>query len=284
MSCMDKPFENDAYQRMLNRMQQHYAAREKCDDTEAAGHAQSPESAANGAVTPASHTGQSTSASTPPSPRPAWKQKILDDFAAWLDELEECPEADENTQESELPDLETLLREFAALKQEVRLQSRGSSRLSEKVEALSGELLDGVNRLEESLTRNLQDPSRIKKEATRKTVLAFVDVFEAINRTHATVRDLPPPPRVLWSNTARDAYKTELAEPLQILTVKADELKKRIGLENTVRLGAKFDADLMRVVGTTNTQAPSKTVTEVLKPGYRLHDEIVQVAEVHVEE
>ena len=111
----------------------------------------------------------------------AWKQKAVSDFDAWLAELpDEMPPSD--TADMESCDLFTLLTQFIALRQEIKLQNR------EQHEAIRMQkvLIDGhkeIADLFEHKTRQLEQlEENIRRACEKRTALPFFDIRDALCR------------------------------------------------------------------------------------------------------
>lgn len=215
-------------------------------------------------------------------PRPAWKQRILDDFTRWLDQLEDVPPKPEDSAPAQPPDLETLLREFTALRQEVRLQSRGNSKVGEQIEKLAEQLSGELESTRTAAASIREDIPRARKESKQRVILEMLDILEGLRRS-AAAADSAPLPRLMLRSGTRAKTRQTLAEPLRLLDSKAADCARRLGLEEIAALGRTFDSMTMRAVAATTTGAPANTITEIRRQGYRLDGETIRLAEVCVE-
>jgi molecular chaperone GrpE (heat shock protein) len=122
----------------------------------------------------------------PPSAN-EWKQKALSDFSRWLEDIPEDGPLDERV-EMDGCDLYTMLTEFAALRQEIKLQTREQHKTLKIQEALIDghrqivdlykDRIDKIDRLEESIRRSTE----------KKTVLPFLEIRDALVRGLAAAR------------------------------------------------------------------------------------------------
>lgn len=116
-----------------------------------------------------------------------WKQKALSDFNAWLTELpEEASHPESIGMES--VDLYTLLSEFVALRQEIKMQNREQH----QVLRIQQTLIDGhkaVADLFETKTRQLEHlEENIRRNCERKTIEPFLDIRDALCRGLSSAR------------------------------------------------------------------------------------------------
>lgn len=210
-----------------------------------------------------------------------WKQHILEEFAAWLDDLEEIPEP-ADAAAGNPPDLETLLREFTALRQEVRLQSRGNNRVGEQVERLAEQLsaeLDSTRTVAATLR---DDVPRARREGRERAITEFLDILEGVRRS-AQAAESVSLPVLLLGRRARRRVRQALLKPLRLLESKATDCTRRLGLRETAALNQPFDSDTMRAVAATSTGRAPNAVTEIRRQGYTLDGNLLRVAEVCVE-
>lgn len=214
--------------------------------------------------------------------RPAWKQRILDDFTTWLDQLEDAPHYPEDSASPHPPDLETLLREFTALRQEVRLQSRGNSKVGEQIEKLAEQLSAELESTRTVATALREDIPRARKESKQRVILEMLDIIEGLRRSAAAAESVPLP-RVMLRSGTRDKTRQSIVDPLRLLDSKVADCARRLGLEEIAAIGRPFDSTSMRAVSATSTGAAANTITEIRRQGYRLDGEIIRLAEVCVE-
>lgn len=217
---------------------------------------------------------------TPTTDMPEWKQVILDDFSQWLDEIEQFPEA--ATPAIKEPDLETLLREFTALRQEVKIQTRAGSKLAPMVAQVSEDLSKNTKSMDTLETVVREKIPQVRKEVKRQSIESFFDILEAIKRTAQSMEQITLP--ILLTPSSRKKALQDIMVPLGLLRGKANDLMSQIRLEEVAQPGDKFNSLHMRAVHTSQTDALENSVTEVLRQGYLLDGELVRTAEVVVEQ
>lgn len=213
--------------------------------------------------------------------RPQWKQDMLDEFSAWLDEIDELSDQSTATPVAREPDLETLLREFTALRQEVKLQARTGSKIGDLVTLLSEDLnkkFHTIEKLEKTLNEKIP---QARRESKRQAIAMFFDILEAINRTAESMEQSSLP--VLLTPSSRKKALEELMMPLGLLKSKVTHLMCQIDLQEVAAEGKKYNSLQMRAAHTSQTGAISNTVTGILRQGYLLDGELVRTAEVIVE-
>jgi molecular chaperone GrpE len=73
------------------------------------------------------------------------------------------------------------------------------------------------------------------------------------------------------------------AQGLQLIRDKLRDFQKWERISRVGEFGETFDPDIHRAIGTDERgEYPSRMVVEVLRPGYRVEDHVVQKAEVIV--
>ena len=118
-----------------------------------------------------------------------WKERALDDFRRWLDELEEIPPA---VADREPPscDLHDLFAELAALRQEVRLQNREQSRAGREL-ANAAARYDAIDRTTRRRDEELAAlERRVSRAAEDRCLLSVLDLRDALVRGREAARKL----------------------------------------------------------------------------------------------
>ena len=107
-----------------------------------------------------------------------WKTKVLEDFKAWLSDVpDQVPPALSVTPET--CDLYTLLSEFTALKQEIKMQNREQHRTLKTLSQITGmtdacrEAIDHFNEKTKQIATLEQN---IRRQTEKKTVSYFLDI------------------------------------------------------------------------------------------------------------
>jgi len=220
----------------------------------------------------------------PPSPDPRdepdqWKQKALDDFTDWLAALPASrPDGEPGTQAC---DLYTLLVEFAALRQEIKLQTRQQrttlrthENLSDQLQTISTQFNERIARLDQ-----IHDHTwRRNFEAT--TVLPFLDVRDSLVRGMAAAKAVTGT-RALWRRPPKgiDAVVEGYAMALR----RFDRSLDRLGIQPIETIGHPFNTACMRAVEKRHVanQKPGIVLEEALG-GFTRAGEVIRTAEVVV--
>lgn len=219
-----------------------------------------------------------------------WKVAVLADFARWLEDLDEAKDLDTADGEDGGPlagldpgcDLHTLLTEMAALRQEVRLQTREQARALRHVEGEREALAAAVARLDEqamALQREreaarqeqagtralLEDAGRRSYQAgVRDGLVPMLDVRDALERgRRATARVAG---RRRW---LRPVGLEEVTAGYEMALARFDRALTALGVAPVPRVGAAFDPRTMVAAAVRHEPGVADgVVVEVLCTGF----------------
>ena len=219
-----------------------------------------------------------------------FKEKILNDFKTWLDELsiESYEIIHRDSIESEHgTDMLSIMRELVALKQEVRLQSKANRSIGQSItvmgDRLKGSVSESVANLNNAISDVKHQLPEAKREAQREILLEYLAIFEGLQRciNGYQISDVP---NFFFSKDLKKRWISKLHEPLEILLSKAEDNLRRLNIRPIASIGAEFDARNMLAIGVTELDGfKSGTVTEVSLQGYLLNETILRTAEVKVQ-
>ena len=233
--------------------------------------------------------------------RDAWKEKALADFTDWLEALPESPPPAEALP-AESCDLYTLLTEFTALRQEIRMQNREQHRSLHALEEASGQVrqaggglteaagdyrraMEAVDVLVLELKTATDRMNRFGtdvmiRETEKRTVTPFLDIRDALTRGLDAARS---------ASEARGIFikpPKEMAgviEGYEMALRRFDRALAAMGIRPLITKGAMFDPATMRAVETRNRPDLEKgCVVEELLGGFARGDEVIRTAEVIV--
>jgi molecular chaperone GrpE (heat shock protein) len=213
-----------------------------------------------------------------------WKQRILEDFSAWLAALPEGVSSEELAVQTELPiaeiDLHTLFAELAALRQEIKLQNREQARTSRDLERLSTEYKEAITLFQTRSSEWATLEERIRKAAQRQCVLPFLDVRDALVRGREACAAMVQP-RGFFRRRPRGIEG--VLEGYEMAIRRFDKVLATMGISQMKVVGEPFDPMRMRAVDSREVPdiAPGTVVEEHLS-GFVQGNEIVRLAEVVV--
>lgn len=219
-----------------------------------------------------------------------WKDKALMDFKAWLDDLpEDGIPAQGGSAERGSPDhvpmdacdLYTLLTEFTALRQEIKLQTREQNNAIR----IHGDLVDGAREyaaLFRDRTQHLENlEERIRLACEVRTCEHFFDIRDALTRGREAVRAALDS-GVYFRRASRRRIEGVL-EGYEMALRRFDRILIKFGITPVVAMGQPFNPAFMRAVGKRND--PKKETGCILEEhlcGFVKGEEILRIAEVVV--
>jgi molecular chaperone GrpE len=212
---------------------------------------------------------------------PTQKESLIEAFRAYLDE---CVENDtEESDPGDTPvDLHTLLAEMAALKNEIRLESRQFKSMLDEMRQLGEVLREQNERLNRELERAREQAAAAKRQAERGLLLGLLDLRDrlaagvdagAAHRPGFLARLAP----------AEARFADSLAQGLTLTLRRVDELLAGHQVRPLEALGQSLDPHRMRAVGVEAVpgQPDGQVLREVLR-GYYQYGELLRAAEVIV--
>lgn len=214
-----------------------------------------------------------------------WKERALADFREWLDEMDgwAAPaDADPEsvTPEPPEPDLRALFAEFAALRQEVRLQNREQSRaVRELVKAADG--YEAATRLVQRREDDLAAfENRIAREAENRCLRSVLEVRDALVRGRDAAVALREG-RGLFRRPPRGV--AGVVEGYEIALRRFDRMLSGFGVAPVKTTGHPFDSRTMHAMEIRRAgQIGNGVVVEELRSGFTRDGEVLRVADVAV--
>jgi len=208
-----------------------------------------------------------------------WKSLVLQDFQHWLENLSEDVIAYEDAGGAGC-DWHTLLAEFTALRQEVRLQNREQAKVVRDLAAMAevGETTIELFRRHTEELSGLEERSR--RAAERRCLLLFFDVRHALMRGRdAAVRVAAS--RGLFRRPPRGIEG--VVQGYEMAIERFDRALAQAGVRIIETVGHIFDAEQMRAVETRTVDSVTDgVVVEELFSGFVRGDEVLRPAEVVV--
>ena len=210
----------------------------------------------------------------------AVKERLLDQLRHYLEGIEvlEEPAADPA---STAADLFTVFVELAAVRNEVRTESRLVKEALDQFRSVFGTLQSSHVTLEQELKRAQADVQERGQALLRPLLL---DLLELRDRLDATLQ-LPaaPPPGWLGRWRKKPAALEDWREGLGITSRRLDRILAERRVSRIDLAGARFDPRLARAVGTRqDALADPGIVLEEVRAGYLWDGELLRSAEVIV--
>jgi molecular chaperone GrpE len=207
------------------------------------------------------------------------KEQLLQSFRDYLEETEELQNDEAETQ---APNLYSLFSELAALKSEVRLESRQVKNSLEQFRAVLAEMQEHRRRLESELKRSKAQILQTRIEAQRGLLLELIELRDRIEAGLRGASRYRPNflARVSRRNTR---FLNSLSEGQEITLRRLDDLLRRYRVQPIETIGSALDPHSMRVHSVRHDpQYENGLVVEEISRGYRLGEDILRAAEVIV--
>ncbi len=211
-----------------------------------------------------------------------WKERALADFREWLDDMASLPEDDRESEAPEPPepDLWVLFAEFAALRQEVRLQNREQSRAGREL----AKAADGYETATRLIQRREDDlaafEKRIVGEAENRCLRSMLEVRDALVRGRQAAIQMRERPR-LFRRPPRGI--AGIVEGYELALRRFDRMLSGFGVERVKTTGHPFDSRTMHAVEMRKTgQAGDGVVVEELLSGFTRDGDVLRLADVAV--
>ncbi len=184
-------------------------------------------------------------------------------------------------EEPATPDLFTLLAELAALKSEVKIESRQVKSALEQFGVLFDTLKQTNERQAAELAGSREAAQAQARKAERSLLLELVELRDRLWDSQAHAEGY----RAGWlaRRGGADRFVAGIAEGLGMSLRRLDETLLRRDVRPIPVLGLRFDPALMHAVEVVAdpAHAPAEVVAE-LRLGYRRGDELLRLAEVVV--
>ena len=207
----------------------------------------------------------------------AEKQRLIEEFRTCLEQWEE-----EDADQGEPVDLRTLLGEMAALKNEVRLESRQFKSALEELKSFGEALRTHNERLARDLDRARAEAAEGQRQAERRLLLGMLDLRDRLQAgADATAARRPSALARLVPGETR--FARALSEGLTLTLQRLDELLVTYRVRPIEALGQPLDPQRMRAVGVEAApNAPDGVVLREARRGFYHGGELLRAAEVIV--
>ena len=219
-----------------------------------------------------------------------WKERALEDFRRWLDELDEIPPAVAD-QEPPSCDLHDLFAELAALRQEVRLQNREQSRAGREL-ANAAARYDAIDRTTRRRDEELAAlERRVSRAAEDRCLLSVLDLRDALVRGREAARRLRKEGKKAGRKKTLPRKPFRRLQPAiagvvdgyELALRRCDRTLSRFGVRGVTAVGGRFDARTMHAVETRRVaDREDGVVVDEFVSGFVRDGEVLRLAEVAV--
>ncbi|MCP4692256.1 MAG: nucleotide exchange factor GrpE [Desulfobacterales bacterium] len=208
-----------------------------------------------------------------------WKERALGDFMAWLYELPEGLPGGGDV-EPDACDLYTLLTEFTALRQEIKLQTREQNRALRHHETLIDSYQEAAALFRDGIGALADMEEKVRLASEKKALTPFLDVRDALARGLASARTVAET-RSFFRRPPRGIEG--VVEGYEMALRRFDRALSHAGVAPLRAVGRPFDAAFMRAAEKrTDPGREAGVVLEELLTGFVRGEEVIRVAEVVV--
>lgn len=205
------------------------------------------------------------------------KEHLLVQFRTYLEASDATPDSDDRGD----PDLFSLLAELAALKNEVKIESKQVKQANEEFRDVFATLRQSNERLAAELARRQQEEQQTARTTERALLLELLDLRDRLHAGHDHANGYQP--NWLARLAKADEFVTGMAQGLKMNLRRVDELLARRDVSPIVSLGQPFDPKTMtavQVVADRNREHGE--VVEEVRTGYLQDEQLLRTAEVVV--
>ena len=213
------------------------------------------------------------------NPDSDWKDEILRDFTRWLTNLPVDHAAPQPGPQR--ADLAHLYAEFAALRQEIALQSRLHKKALvnlESARAAFDSVAQELKAQRAAVTHALaRRDARLEAHAV---IVSFLEIRDSLVRSRAAAAGFLQPRGLL---RRKPAGADGLVAAFDLIIRKFDRILEEHGIVRIETVGSAFDAATMTAAGTRELPgAPTGTVVEEVRGGFLQDGKVLRAAEVLV--
>jgi len=203
------------------------------------------------------------------------REQLLARFRAYL---EQDPI---DTPQPEAPDLHTLLAELAAIKNEVKLETRQVKTALDQFGEVFDALGESSRSLRAELDRQRERAAIERREAEQTLLLELLELHDRLCAGHEQAARYAP--GWLARSGGAKGFVTGMAEGMAMNLRRLDELLLRRGIRTLEVLHRSFDPHTMHAVDTAQlSELPAGTVVREVRRGFLRDGRVLRAAEVIV--
>ncbi|WP_295457111.1 nucleotide exchange factor GrpE [uncultured Thiodictyon sp.] len=213
----------------------------------------------------------------------ATREQLLGRFSAYLHGLDDSAtdDAAAATTEAAAPDLFTLLAQLAALKNEVKIESRQVKGALDQFRDAFDLVRQAQDRLEEGQAQRAEAQRRASEDQQRDLLRELLELRDRLQAAADQAHRYRPGWLIRWGGTG--GFVTAMAAGLDMNLRRLDDLLARRGVQALRVIGQRFDPHTMQAaeVGRDPKQATGLVLAEVRR-GFVQGERLLRPAEVVV--
>ncbi len=208
---------------------------------------------------------------------PEDKQQWMDRFSDFLDRVDQPL----SNPTAVAPDLFSLLAEQAALKNEVKIESRQVKTAVEEFRGLFDTLRQANARLDADLSQQRQREGEVRQSAEQDLLVELLDLRDRLQA--ALDQSKRYQPRWLARRGGAGVFVNGIAEGLAMNLGRLDEILARRSVQALETIKQRFDPQTMRATETTQlANTGNGIVIKESRKGFTQHGKLLRLAEVVV--
>lgn len=208
---------------------------------------------------------------------PAIREQLLERFRNYLDKADPAlPQ-----QQAGTPDLFSLLAELAALKNEVKIESRQVKTVLDEFRAVFDTLQQSNARLDGELARQREQEAQVRQESERDLLMELLDLRDRIEAGRISMRRYQP--GWLTRRGSVTEFLDSIGEGQAMNLRRLDEILARRGVRPLEAVDQRFDPHTMHAVETVRQpEHEDGWVVGEIRAGFFQHERLLRPAEVIV--
>jgi molecular chaperone GrpE len=208
---------------------------------------------------------------------PAIREQLLDRFRDYLDKTDPAlPQ-----QKAGTPDLFSLLAELAALKNEVKIESRQVKTVLDEFRGVFDALQQSNVRLDGELARQREQEAQVRQESERDLLMELLDLRDRIEAGRISMGRYQPG----WLARRGDVteFLDSISEGQAMNLRRLDEMLARRGVHPLEAVDQRFDPHTMHAAETARQpEHEDGRVVGEIRAGFLQHERLLRPAEVIV--
>lgn len=208
-------------------------------------------------------------------------EPLVNDFRKFLQQ-EGLPWSSQPDQPDHHVDLHALFTELAALKTEVKRESRQVKEATSQFGSLFDTLRDNNQQLSRELDQRQAQQAGSLFASRQPMLVEIIELRERLELTLHALKNHRPYWFEKWLNRG-DLFRQDMGKGLEITLRRVDKILSDHDIEPLSCLGQPLDPHTMRAVKVKyHQESTADVVIAVIRRGYSHHGEVVRLAEVVV--
>lgn len=209
------------------------------------------------------------------------KELLIDRFRAYLDEASDTIAAEPDTEQRQT-DLFSLFTELAALKNEVKLESRQLKTALDEFRAVFATLQSSHGQLSDALERARAAQQEQRRALLRPLLLELLELYDRLAAGLTVLQGYRPAPRP-WFGKREKALIGAIGQGQEISLRRLEQLLNAQNVNALEVTGKPLDPHTMRAAEVEQRKdLDNGIVTEELRKGFLWEGELLRLAEVKV--